>query len=77
MRMTTTNLQWRKASWPDKTYHARRGAYSYTVDHDGGGWRLRTWKNGTPTTVDGYSYGDAHTASGLQQIADDHAAANG
>jgi hypothetical protein len=39
-------LTWRKASWPDKTYHARQGARSFTADSDGQTWRLRGWIDG-------------------------------
>jgi hypothetical protein len=67
--MTWPNLTWRKASWPAKTYHAKSGVHSYTIDYDGTAWCLRAWTNGKFTV---YQHGP--TASALQQIADDHAA---
>jgi hypothetical protein len=66
-------LTWRKASWPAKTYHAKRGAFTYTVNHDGTSWTLRVWENGKiiPSPV---SYGKS--AADLQEVADAHAAQN-
>ncbi|GAA3018805.1 hypothetical protein Sfulv_55820 [Streptomyces fulvorobeus] len=39
-------LTWSKASWADKTYHARQADRSFTADHDGCAWRLRGWTDG-------------------------------
>ncbi|MFF4403793.1 hypothetical protein [Streptomyces sp. NPDC001404] len=73
MRLNWPNLTWRKDSWPDKTYRARSGAYTYCIDHDGTSWRLRAWFAHAPINL-----GDPtiRTAAQLQRIADDHAAAH-
>ncbi|MGK5733209.1 hypothetical protein [Streptomyces sp. URMC 124] len=75
MRLSWPHLTWRKANWPARTYHARAadGSYTYTVDHDGNLWTLRAWHNGTPVPL---GYPTARSAAALQQLADDHAAAN-
>ncbi|MFF7023000.1 hypothetical protein ACFY97_18605 [Streptomyces klenkii] len=73
MRLSWPHLTWRKATWPPRTFHADAGAYTYTIDHDGKTWTLRSWNNGTPVPL---GYPTARSAAALQRIADDHAAAH-
>jgi hypothetical protein len=65
-------LTWRKANWPDKTYHARTGNLSYAVDYNGRQWTVRGWINGVFSL-----YLDGPTMKAMKQAAADHAAANG
>ncbi|MEV5140358.1 hypothetical protein AB0K71_05885 [Streptomyces syringium] len=73
MRLSWPNLTWRKAAWPKRTYHARAGGYTYTIDHDGRSWTLRAWVDGKPVPL-GYPTGQ--TVAQLQAIADGYAAAH-
>lgn len=67
-------LTWRKASWPARTYHAKSGAFKYTVDHDGTSWTLRVWESGKaiPSPMP-----HGKSAADLQEAADAHATQNG
>jgi hypothetical protein len=67
MRMAYPNLTWEKASWPDQTYQARLGEWSFTIDYVGPEWRLRGWHS---KEFSACRY--ARTAAELQQWADDN-----
>lgn len=41
-----SQLKWTKAAYPAKTYRARTGSLSFTIDGDGSEWRLRAWVDG-------------------------------
>ena len=69
MKLIYSVLKFSPAEWPDRTYRTRGGDYSYCVDHDGTGWRLRIWHVGALCqNVTG------PTATALMQRADSHAA---
>lgn len=67
MQLRYPNLTWDPANWPDKTYRARLGQWSFIIDWVGDEWHLRGWHSGK-FTVNRY----ARTASELQQWADDN-----
>lgn len=65
-------LKWRKAAWPDKTYHARHGNLTYRVDFNGSRWTVRGWIDG-----DFALYDDGPTMSSMKQVSADHATKHG
>lgn len=70
MRMKWTHLTWNKASWPDKTYRARSGGRSFTIDPGGDAWRLRGWVDGAFAVFE-----EGETVAALQERADEIMAA--
>lgn len=66
MRLRWTNLTFKAASWPDKTYTARKGSQAFTVDHNGREWQLRGWTDGRFDT-----FKTGRTASELMAKADE------
>lgn len=67
----TQKLTWRKAAWPDKTYHAVQGDLSYTVDYNGTRWVVRGWKESKFCL-----YRDGATMREMKAVAQTHADAN-
>lgn len=61
-------LKWRKASWPDKTYHANTGSLSYIVDYNGREWTVRGWIDHAFALYD-----NGATMKAMKQVAVDHA----
>ncbi len=62
-------LEWRKATYPDRTYHAVVRDRTYTVDHDGSRWTVRGW--------DGHELVLANhgpTRTSVKKLAEEHAA---
>lgn len=66
MKLIYSHLTFRPASWPDKTYHARKGEHSYTVDWNGSEWTLRGWIESQFSV-----YEAGRTCSAMMKLAND------
>lgn len=76
MKLKHTNINFKPASWPAKTYRARRGDWTFTVAHNGTCWILNSWHRSQPATFPGKPAYAApnYTAAQLMRLVDDFAA---
>jgi hypothetical protein len=71
MKLKWPHLTWTPTNWPDKTYHAKNGDWSFMIDWVGTERHLRGWHHGQ-FAMSKYR----PTVAALQQIADGIASAD-